>query len=154
MNDFIENPKINFYHVLIYDSQKRKEHFYAVLTELYLLLFKPVEEDRGKGELLMTYDLIQIKEWNERVFHRGKKKESVILRFKNGIEINILIFNKELNSFIDLLEQYQKNKREKFKLIQYENFFEETHPLDRSNSRHSEPRALGLWPGMYRHTLS
>jgi hypothetical protein len=125
MNDFIENPKINFYHVLIYDSQKRKEHFYAVLTELYLLLFKPVEEDRGKGELLMTYDLIQIKEWNERVFHRGKKKESVILRFKNGIEINILIFNKELNSFTDLLEQYQKNKREKFKLIQYENFFEE-----------------------------
>lgn len=125
MNDFMENTKINFYRVIIYKSQKEKEWLYAVLTHLYFLIFRPVPKKRGEGQLIKIYNLIHLQEYKEKVFHRGKKRYSVILKFAYGVEVNVLILNKTLESFIDLLKMYQTTKNSRYRIIQYEQFFEE-----------------------------
>ena len=125
MNDFMENTKIYFYRVIIYKSQKEKEWLYAVLTNLYFLVFRPVPENRGKGKLIHIYDLIHLQEYKEKIFHRGKKRYSVILKFAYGLEVNVLILNKTLESFLEVLKFYQTTRNNRFKIVQYEQYFEE-----------------------------
>lgn len=124
INDFIENNQIQYFNVMHYLSKHEKKERYLILTDLYLLLFDPLEEEKSKGILIMIQDLRDLRDYSEKRQHKTKKKESLVLKFENGEIIDIMFINKTLQNFIDSFEKRIKWMNNRYNIFLYENYNE------------------------------
>ena len=126
INDFIENNQIQFFNVMHYTSTHDKVQRYIILTDIYFLLFHPLETEKSKGILIMKEDLRDIKDCSGRRLHKTKKKDSMIITFENGTVLDILFVNKPLQNFVDCYEKRIKWMNNRYDVFQYEDYSEES----------------------------
>lgn len=126
INDFIENNQIQFYNVMHYTSTHEKVQRYIILTDIYFLLFHPLETEKSKGILIMKEDLRDIKDCSGRRLHKTKKKDSMIITFENGTVLDIMFVNKPLQNFADCYEKRIKWMNNRYDVFQYEDYSEDS----------------------------
>jgi hypothetical protein len=97
MNDFTVNEFISFYkclQIIEEDKYKKKERIkkerYIILTDIYFLLFEPLEKKKNFGTLLFWGDIRQLaNSRNEEILFEKEKKNILILEWKSGSEVKI-----------------------------------------------------------------
>ena len=109
-----------------YTSAHEKVQRYIILTDIYFLLFHPLETEKSKGILIMKEDLRDIKDCSGRRLHKTKKKDSMIITFENGTVLDILFVNKPLQNFVDCYEKRIKWMNNRYDVFQYEDYSEES----------------------------
>lgn len=115
INQLIVNPSNNFFKAKLFNE----EVVYAVLTELNLLLFSPLEHKKSEGYLIFVCNIPQLS-----ILHSetsGSLSLSIGLPFSNLKQINLGLKTKEE---VELFEEIFSLTSEKFKDY-YEIFHED-----------------------------
>lgn len=93
MNEFSLNYDLSFYKCFQFSMQKNysskiKNERYLILTDIYFLLFDPVENKKDLGKLIFWGDIRQL--YNFRTdYINEENSESLILEWNNGSEVKI-----------------------------------------------------------------
>ena len=123
INDFLQKDfDINFIRI---NDLKEKEEKYIIITELYFLLFKPIEQDKSLVKLLFYQKL---KDLNiNLLFEKNEKNGNLILKlkdtkYKENIEFELinrkrknklneinLVLNEHLDNNCEFLENLKSN---------------------------------------------
>jgi len=102
MNDFLENSKlIKFYRInQIFDKGKEIEERYLIITQLYILVFKPMEEDKSFAKLIFFKMLKNVSFNYKKTFNKKSNCVSLILYIQDVKTPNGKTYEIEF-SFID-----------------------------------------------------
>lgn len=93
MNEFLLNDEINFFRCFQYIANKKnmtkiKKDRYIILTDVYFLLFDPLEENKNSAKLLFWGDIRQLSNFRcEEI--KEERCDSLVLEWKNGKEVQI-----------------------------------------------------------------
>lgn len=93
MNEFLLNDEINFCRCFQYSSSKKvmgktKKDRYIILTDVYFLLFDPLENNKNLAKLLFWGDIRQLSNFRcEEI--KEEKCDSLVLEWKNGKQVQI-----------------------------------------------------------------
>ncbi len=97
MNEFLINEEIDFFKCFQYtqkneneskNEKKIKNERYIILTEVYFLLFDPLETNKNFGKLLFWGDIRQLSNFRCSEI-KEEKCDSLILEWKNGKQVQI-----------------------------------------------------------------
>jgi hypothetical protein len=128
MNDFTVNEYINFFkcfQIIEDDKNKKKERIkkerYIILTDIYFLLFEPLEKKKNFGTLLFWGDIRQLaNSKNEEILYEKEKKNILMLEWKSGSEVKVsfdIIF-KDIKEFEDISSQKIDKLTSKYNMFQ------------------------------------
>jgi len=108
INDFLKNEQKYFYRINDLDENNEK---YIIITQLYFMLFQPIETDKSLVKLLFYQKLkdIDIKS----IFIKNEQKENLILKLKETK------YGKNIE--FELIDRKAKNKLEEIQLVLNEN---------------------------------
>lgn len=124
MNDFIENNSLLFYRfILINNNDKTSKKKYFIISDIYILIFEPKENEESKGYLKNKFDIKHdLIKFEQKELNKKYNKNSIYFQFKHQ-EIEIILLNDITNdSFIKMLETKKKFLSERFDtFIRYPN---------------------------------
>ena len=132
INDFLKIKNdfhLNFFRI---KDLKEKDEKYIIITELYFLLFKPIEQDKSLAKLLFYQKL---KDMNVNfLFDKKENDENIILKLKEtkyGENIEFEIIDRKIKNNLDevnivLTEQKEKNNEflENIKSLNIDNYID------------------------------
>ena len=128
INDFLKN-EIQFYFFRINDLLEKDEK-YIIITELYFILFKPIETDKSLTKILFYQKLKDI-DLNQ-IFIINDNKSNIILKLKETK------YGKDIS--FEIIDRKRKNKLDEIKLVLNENiidknkeFFEQINLINMDN---------------------
>jgi len=93
INEFLLNDEINFFRCYQYFVNKKniiktRKDRYIILTDVYFLLFDPLQENKNLAKLLFWGDIRQLSNFRcEEI--KGETSDSLILEWKNGKQVQI-----------------------------------------------------------------
>jgi len=143
INDFIINVNVNLVRCFQYSlnsksSIKQKKERYIILTDIYFLVFDPLDKNKNLAKLLFWGDIRQMSNFRcDEIVE--EKCDSLILEWKNGnqIQITFELTFKDLNikEFMELSLSKIENIKKRYKIFQDDiwKFGEQTNTLNYSN---------------------
>ena len=104
INDFLKDEKINFFRIKDLDEKNEK---YIIITQLYFMLFNPIETDKCLAKLLFYHKL---KDLNiDSIFIKNEKNGNLILKLTETK------FGKNIE--FELIDRKRKNKLDEMNLV-------------------------------------
>jgi len=121
MNDFLSNIEINFFKIQQIMKGNKKNSYkqrYVILTDIYFLLFDPLQENKDIGKLLFWGDIRQVNNAKGTIDHTSH----LILEWKNQNRSTIsfeLIFDEKVTvtDFLDIASKRILRLRENFTIF-------------------------------------
>ena len=121
---FIENNSLLFYlFIIINNNDKTSKKKYFIISDIYILIFEPKENEESKGYLKNKFDIKHdLIKFEQKELNKKYNKNSIYFQFKHQ-EIEIILLNDITNdSFIKMLETKKKFLSERFDtFIRYPN---------------------------------
>ena len=126
VNEFLLNDEINFFRCFQYFANKKnlvktKKDRYIILTDVYFLLFDPIEDKKNLAKLLFWGDIRQLSNFRcEEI--KEERNDSLIVEWKNGKQVQIsfeLTFkDMTIKEFMELSLSKIEGITKKYKMFQ------------------------------------